>query len=112
MGETIGDSGLTSSAGHQSAAALKTLCISSRIYSADSCIRLEDGEPTPNFISSYPIREDMSRKAPADADTISDEELTELLAEADGMTVEAIERGAAEVDIAPPEEATIVDIDE
>ncbi|WP_254921829.1 hypothetical protein [Halorubrum ezzemoulense] len=54
----------------------------------------------------------MSREAPADANKISDEELTELLAEAEGMTPEEIERGAAELDIAPPEEATVVDVDE
>ncbi|WP_241983212.1 hypothetical protein [Halorubrum sp. GN11GM_10-3_MGM] len=54
----------------------------------------------------------MSHKTPADSDTISDEELTELLAEAEGTTPEEIERGAAELDIAPPEEATVVDVDE
>jgi len=43
----------------------------------------------------------MSREAPADADIISDEELTELLAEAEGRTPEEVERGAAEIDIAP-----------
>ena len=53
----------------------------------------------------------MSREPP-DADMISDEELTELLADAKGMTPEEIERGAAELEIAPPEEATIVDVDE
>ncbi|WP_231741184.1 hypothetical protein [Halorubrum sp. CBA1125] len=51
----------------------------------------------------------MSRKAPADADIISDEELTELLADAEGTTPEEIERGAAELDLASPEEATVVD---
>ncbi|MEZ3172448.1 hypothetical protein ABNG03_17815 [Halorubrum sp. RMP-47] len=50
----------------------------------------------------------MSREPP-DADMISDEELTELLADAEGKTPEEIERGAAELDIAPPEEATVVD---
>jgi len=54
----------------------------------------------------------MSREAPANADTISDEELTELLADAEGTTSEEIERGAAELDIAPPEEATVVDVNE
>ena len=47
-----------------------------------------------------------------DADMISDEELTELLGDAEGTTPEEIERGAAELDIAPPEEATVVDVDE
>jgi len=50
----------------------------------------------------------MSREAPANTDTISDEELAELLADAEGTTPEKIKRGAAEIDIAPPEEATVV----
>jgi hypothetical protein len=54
----------------------------------------------------------MSREAPADADMVSDEELTELLANAEGTTPEEIKRGAAELEIAPPEEATVVDVDE
>ena len=53
----------------------------------------------------------MSRE-PSDADMISDEGLTELLADAEGTTPEEIERGAAELEIAPPEEATVVDVDE
>lgn len=36
------------------------------------------------------------------------EELSEVLADAEGTTPEEIERGAAEIDIAPPEEATVV----
>jgi len=51
----------------------------------------------------------MRRGAPADADMISDEELTELLADIEGMTPEEIEHGAAELEIAPPEESTVVD---
>ncbi|MDB2242709.1 hypothetical protein [Halorubrum ezzemoulense] len=54
----------------------------------------------------------MSREAPADSDMVSDEELTELLADAEGTTSEEIERGATEFNIAPPEEATVVDVDE
>jgi hypothetical protein len=54
----------------------------------------------------------MSREAPTDADMVSDEELTELLADAEGTTPEEIEHGAAELEIAPPEEATVVDVDE
>ena len=53
----------------------------------------------------------MSREPP-DADMISDEELTELLADAEGTTPLEIERGAAKLEIAPPERATIVDVDE
>ncbi|MDB9234932.1 MULTISPECIES: hypothetical protein [Halorubrum] len=52
----------------------------------------------------------MSRETP-DADMISDEELTELLADAEGTTPLKIERGAAKLDIVPPEMATIVDVD-
>ena len=51
----------------------------------------------------------MSRESPADANIISDEDLTELLADAEGTTPEKIERGAAEIEIASPEEATVVD---
>ncbi|MFD1571855.1 hypothetical protein [Halorubrum laminariae] len=51
----------------------------------------------------------MSREAPDDANIISDEELTELLADAEGTTPEKIERGAAEVEIASPGEAAVVD---
>jgi hypothetical protein len=54
----------------------------------------------------------MSREPPADADMVSDEELTELLADAEGTTPEKIEHSAAELNIAPPEEATVVDINE
>lgn len=69
----------------------------------------DGGEPTPTFIRSHPVEKDMSREAPADADMVSLEELTELLAEAEGTSPEEIERGAEEFEIAPPEEATVVD---
>ncbi|MBP1923697.1 hypothetical protein J2751_002742 [Halorubrum alkaliphilum] len=72
----------------------------------------DGGEPTPTFIPSHRVEGDMSREAPADADMVSDEELTELLADAEGTAPETIERGAAELEIAPPEEATVVDVDE
>ena len=62
-----------------------------------------------DLIPSQRVEEDMSREAPADADIVSDEELTGLLAEAEGRTPEEIERGATEIEIAPPEEATVVD---
>lgn len=65
-----------------------------------------------NIFERRQVEEDMIREAPADADIVSDEELTELLANAEGTTPEEIERGAAELEIAPPEEATIVDVDE
>ena len=72
----------------------------------------DGGEPTPRFMPSRRVEKDMSREAPADADMVSDEELTELLADAEGTTPEEIERGAAELEIAPPREATVVDVDE
>ncbi|SEF66991.1 hypothetical protein [Halobellus limi] len=50
----------------------------------------------------------MSQEPPAE-DPLSTDELTELLAEAEGTTPEAIERGAAEIEIAPPSEANVVD---
>ena len=50
----------------------------------------------------------MSQESPVE-DALTPEELSELLAEATGTTPEAIERGAAELKIAPPEEATVVD---
>ena len=53
----------------------------------------------------------MSREPP-DPDMISDEELTELLADAEGTTPREIKRGAAKLEIASPERATIVDVDE
>ena len=55
------------------------------------------------------VEHDMGREAPADDDIISDEELTELLADAERVTPEEIKRSAAKLDIAPPREATVVD---
>jgi hypothetical protein len=54
------------------------------------------------------IERNMSQERPAEADMASLDELTELLAEAEGTTPEEIERGA-EFDIAPPWEGTLVD---
>lgn len=51
----------------------------------------------------------MSREAPADADISSNEELTELLADAEGKPPEEIERDAAKFEIASPVEATVID---
>jgi len=41
-------------------------------------------------------------------EVISMDELTEILAEAEGVTPEEIEHGAEELDLAPPEEATVL----
>lgn len=54
----------------------------------------------------------MNRKAPVNADMVSDEELTELLANAEGTTPETIDREASDLEIAPPEETTVVDVDD
>lgn len=69
----------------------------------------DGGEPSPRFMPSQRVQKPMSHEVDADADIISDEELTKLLAEAEGRTPKAIERGADEIEIALPEEATVVD---
>jgi hypothetical protein len=50
----------------------------------------------------------MSRETPV-KDALTPGELSELLAEATGTTPGAIERGAAELEIAPPGKATVGD---
>lgn len=50
----------------------------------------------------------MDYEPPVD-DALTLEELSEVLAEATDTTPEEIERGADELWIAPPEEATVVD---
>jgi hypothetical protein len=52
----------------------------------------------------------MSREPP-DANMASDEEPTELLANAEGTTPEEIEWEANGLEIAPSEEVTVVDVD-
>ncbi|QCC47219.1 hypothetical protein DV707_05765 [Halobellus limi] len=68
----------------------------------------DGGSTPPTFIHSWDLTERMSQEPPAE-DPLSTDELTELLAEAEGTTPEAIERGAAEIEIAPPSEANVVD---
>jgi hypothetical protein len=68
----------------------------------------DGGEPTYTLINIDPVATDMNRKAPPEDEAISPEELSEVLAEATGTISEEIERGAEELDIAPPEEAEIV----
>jgi len=46
---------------------------------------------------------------PDPENALSPEEVTALLAEATGSTPEEIERGAEEIEIAPPEEAEVVE---
>ena len=50
----------------------------------------------------------MSQESPVE-DALTLEELSEVLAEVEGTTPEEIERGASELEIAPPEEAIIVE---
>jgi hypothetical protein len=50
----------------------------------------------------------MSQESPVE-DALTPEELSEVLAEATGTTPEVIERGAKDLDLAPPEEAIVVD---
>lgn len=50
----------------------------------------------------------MSQGSPVE-DAITPEELSELLAEATGTTADEIERGTKDLDIAPPDEAVVVD---
>ena len=50
----------------------------------------------------------MSQESPVE-DALTLEELSGLLAEVTGTTPEAIERGAAALGVAPPDEATVVD---
>jgi len=50
----------------------------------------------------------MSQEPPAE-DALTLEELSEELADATGTTAEEIERGAEELEIAPPSEADVVD---
>jgi hypothetical protein len=69
----------------------------------------DGGESTRTFISTDPVEEDMSREAPAEDDALAPEELSELLAEVEGTTAEEIERGAAEIELGPLEDATVVD---
>jgi len=57
------------------------------------------------------VEHSMSRKATPDGNMVSDEELTELLADAEGTTPEVVEQGASQIDISPPEEATVVDVE-
>jgi hypothetical protein len=51
----------------------------------------------------------MTHEYPGGGDIVSLDELTELLAEAKDTTPEEIERAAADLDIAPPWEGTLVE---
>jgi len=63
---------------------------------------------TPTFIPPDRVEGGMSQEPPAE-DALTLEELSEELADATGTTAEEIERGAEELEIAPPSEADVVD---
>ncbi|WP_281195746.1 hypothetical protein [Halorubrum sp. F4] len=68
----------------------------------------DGGDTAPTFIPSERVEGGMSQESPAE-DALTLEELSEELANATGTTIEEIERGAEELEIAPPSEATVVD---
>ncbi len=70
--------------------------------------RPDGGRTARGFISLNRIEPDMTQESPAD-DALTLAELSEDLAEATGTTAEAIEEGAAELEIASPADATVVD---
>lgn len=68
----------------------------------------DGGNSIPMFIRENLLEENMSEGAPAEAEILTIEELTALLAEATDTTPEEIEEGAEDFDIAPLEEAEVV----
>lgn len=62
----------------------------------------------PETTATRLLSESTSQEPAAD-DALTPEELSEVLAEATGTTADDIERGVEELDIAPPEEATVVE---
>ena len=72
----------------------------------------DGGESTRTFISADPVEGNMNREAPAEDEVLTPEELSEILANATDTDPEEIERGAAALDIAPPEEADVVEYGE
>ena len=66
----------------------------------------DGGDSTHTLIRANHQIDGMSQEHPADDEVLSLEELSEVLAEATGTSVEEIEEGFY---IAPPEEATVVD---
>lgn len=68
----------------------------------------DGGNSTSTFIRPNELEESMSQQSPIE-NALSLDELTEELAEAEGTTPAEIEQGANDLEIAPPEEATVVD---
>ena len=62
----------------------------------------------PMLITSEAVDAHMSQE-PSSEDPISPGELREILAEVEGTTPEAIEQGAEEIEIAPPNEADVIE---
>jgi len=59
-------------------------------------------------MNSEPVKLDMSREASVEDEVLLPEELSDALAAATDTPPEEIERGAVELDFAPPEEADVV----
>ena len=81
--------------------------------STDTPPKWSDGGKSPHtLISPNTVRTGMSHEQPAEEpseEVLSDDELTELLADATGTTPEEIEEGAEAMDWPAPEEATVLD---
>lgn len=67
----------------------------------------DGGELSPMLFTGKRIEADMEFERRGD-DMLTKEQLSELLADATGTTADEIERGAAEIEIEPPEEADTV----
>lgn len=69
---------------------------------------LDGGESPDTLITESTLGSGMNEESPVD-DALTLWELSELLAEVEGTTPEAIERGANEIEFGPLEEATVVE---
>lgn len=70
----------------------------------------DGGERTPKFIRPNAVEGGMSRESPTE-DALTSQELTDLLAESTDSTPAVIDQAADDLEIAPPDEATILDED-
>lgn len=68
----------------------------------------DGGEVPRELIYENLLSGGMNQESPVE-DALSLEDLSEVLAAAEGTTADEIERGAAEIEIAPPSEATVID---
>lgn len=68
----------------------------------------DGGRPEDGFMSSNPLLESMNQESSTE-EALAPEELSELLADVEGMTAAEIEREAADIEMAPPWEGTVVD---